>query len=161
DRALAEIVRVLKPGGLFSTSDPITPVPLPAGLVGDERLRARCISGCQTFADYIAALANAGFGKAEVRARFPYRLLHPPEFPGLELPVMLESIEVAAHKVPDGSDGPAVFTGRTATYAGPDETWADGQGNVLRRGMPMPVSDAAAERLTKRKEIVLTGPTWH
>src|SRR5262249_63398 len=36
DRGLAEVIRVLKPGGLFSTSAPITPVPLPAALVGDE-----------------------------------------------------------------------------------------------------------------------------
>src|SRR5207248_2666487 len=29
DRALAETVRILKVGGLFTTSDPISPVPLP------------------------------------------------------------------------------------------------------------------------------------
>jgi SAM-dependent methyltransferase len=161
DRALAEIVRVLKPGGLFSTSDPITPLPLPASLVGDERLRARCLSGCQMFADYIAALTGAGFGKVEVRARFPYRLLHPHEFPELEIPVVLESVEVAAYKVPEGPDGPAVFTGCTATYAGPEETFDDGRGHSLRRGIPMPVSDAAAERLAKCREIIVTGPTWH
>jgi len=161
DRALAEIVRVLKPGGLFATSDPITPVPLPASLVGDERLRARCLSGCQTFADYIAALTRAGLGRVEVRARFPYRLLHPSEFAELELPVMLESIEVAAYKVPEGRDGPAVFTGQTATYVGPDETFDDGTGTILRRGIPMPVSDVAAAWLGKRKELMVTGPTWH
>jgi SAM-dependent methyltransferase len=161
DRALAEIVRVLKPGGLFSTSDPITPMPLPASLVGDERLRARCLSGCLTLADYLAALTRAGFGKVEVRARFPYRLLHPIEFPELELPVMLESVEVAAYKLPAGPDGPAVFTGRTATYIGPEETFDDGAGALLRRGIPMPVSDAAADWLAKRKQIIVTGPTWH
>src|SRR4051794_4461892 len=32
EAALAEVVRVLKPGGMFATSDPITPVPLPAAL---------------------------------------------------------------------------------------------------------------------------------
>src|SRR5437870_1833571 len=63
DRALAEVVRVLKPGGMFSTSDPITPAPLPASLTGDARLRARCISGCQTLPDYLSALTNAGFGR--------------------------------------------------------------------------------------------------
>lgn len=161
DRALAEIVRVLKPGGLFATSDPITPVALPPSLVGDERLRARCLSGCQTFDDYIAALTNAGFGKVEVRARFPYRLLHPSEYPELPAPVMLESVEVVAYKVPDSADGPAVFTGRTATYGGAQETFDDGVGHTLPRGMPMPVSDAAAARLSKQPDIVVTGPTWH
>jgi ubiquinone/menaquinone biosynthesis C-methylase UbiE len=161
DRALREVFRVLKPAGLFSTSDPITPVPLPASLVGDARLRARCISGRQTLEDYLAAMTDAGFGRVEVRARFPYRYLHPSEYGELPAPVMLESIEVAAFKVPDGVDGPAIFTGRTATYAGPDERFDDGCGHTLRRGVPTPVSDAAAVRLGRKKEIFVTGPTWH
>src|SRR5262249_20750294 len=77
EHALAEVVRVLKPGGLFTTSDPITPVPLPPALTADARLRARCISGCQTLPDYLTALTNAGFGRVEVRSRVPYRYLHP------------------------------------------------------------------------------------
>ena len=78
-RALAEVVRVLKPGGLFATSDPVTPVPLPSELTSDAVARARCISGCQTLADYLAALTDAGLGRVEVRARFPYRYQHPSE----------------------------------------------------------------------------------
>ncbi len=160
DRALAEIVRVLQVGGLFSTSDPITPVPLPQELRDDARLRARCISGCQTFEDYIAAVTGGGFGHVEIRARVPYRLLLPAEYPALKAPLMLESVEVAARKVPDGPDGPEVFTGRTATYAGPDETWTDTRGHALRRGVPTPVSDAAARRLAKNPDILLTGPSY-
>src|SRR5579859_5682889 len=53
DRALNEVVRVLKLGGMFSTSDPITPVPLPASFAANERQRARCISGCLTYEQYI------------------------------------------------------------------------------------------------------------
>lgn len=159
-RALAEVIRVLQPGGRFSTSDPITPVPLPESLTGDARLRARCISGCQTLEGYLDALAGAGFGKIEVRARFPYRYLHPSEYPELAQPVMLESVEVAAWKLPDGPDGPAIFTGRTATYAGPADSF-DADGYRLRRGIPTPVSDAAARRLAACPDIVLTGPTWH
>jgi ubiquinone/menaquinone biosynthesis C-methylase UbiE len=160
DRALAEVVRVLKPGGVFSTSDPVTTSPLPPSLTGDARLRARCLSGCQTLTDYLAALVNAGFGRVDVRAKFPYRYLSPVEFPELPAGVMLESVEVAAYKVPDGPDGPMINTGRTATYVGPEEVFPDGMGNTLQRGVPVPVSDAAAARLAKLPHIVVTGPIY-
>jgi SAM-dependent methyltransferase len=161
DRALAEVVRVLKPAGRFATSDPITPVPLPATLAADDRLRARCISGCRTLDEYLGALTGAGLGRVEVRARFPYRYLHPSEYPELVEPIMLESVEVVAYKVPDGPDGPAIFTGRTATYAGPEPNFDDGVGHTLRRGVPVSVSDAAAKRLARQPGVVLTGPTYH
>jgi SAM-dependent methyltransferase len=161
ERALAEVVRVLRPGGKFCTSDPVTPVPLPPALADDATLRARCISGCQTLPDYLAALSGAGLNRVEVRARQPYRYLHPREYPALAGPVMLESMEVAAYKVPPGEDGPEVFTGRTATYAGPRDTFADGRGHVLRRGIPVPVSDAAAARLGRYPDVVITAPTYH
>jgi hypothetical protein len=74
---------------------------------------------------------------------------------------MLESVEVVAHKLPAGEDGPDIFTGRTATYAGPHALFDDGRGHVLRRGIPVPVSDAAALRLGGNLDIVLTGPTYH
>lgn len=161
DRALSEVVRVLKVGGLFATSDPITPVPLPPSLTADTRLRARCISGCRTFSEYMSALTNAGLNRVEVRARFPYRYLHPSEYPDLPTPVMLESIEVAAYKVPAGPDGPAIFTGRTATYAGPAASLDDGCGHLMRRGVPIAVSDAAAEHLGNLPQVVVTRPTFH
>jgi hypothetical protein len=73
---------------------------------------------------------------------------------------MLESVEIVAVKAPDGPDGPEVFTGRTATYAGPEAQGNDGAGHVLPRGVPLAVSDAAAERLARRADIVVTGPTY-
>jgi SAM-dependent methyltransferase len=160
-RALAEVVRVLKPGGKFCTSDPITPVPLPAALAADATLRARCISGCQMLEAYLEALTAAGLGRVEVRSRSPYRYLSPIEYPTLAAPVMLESVEVVAYKVPAGEDGPQVFTGRTATYAGAAETFDDGRGHVLRRGIPAAVSDVAAERLRRHPDVVVTPPTYH
>jgi SAM-dependent methyltransferase len=159
--ALGEVLRVLRPGGFLAMSDPITPVPLPAAFRADEVARARCLSGCLTIDVYLAALGLAGFGRIEVRARFPYRLVTPAEYPSLDRPVLLESIEVVAYKVPDGPDGPAIFTGRTAVYGGPNETFDDGRGNVLRRGIPMPVSDAAARRLADSPAIMITPPTYH
>jgi SAM-dependent methyltransferase len=160
-QALAEVIRVLRPGGKFITSDPITPKPLPSEFAADTVQRARCLSGCQTFPDYLAALSHAGFGRVEVRARFPYRYLHPREFPALKEPVMLESIEVAAYKVPDGPDGPAIFTGRTAIYIGSNEAWEAGDGTPLPKGFPVSVSDSAAERLRRQPDFIVTAPTFH
>jgi SAM-dependent methyltransferase len=161
DLALGEIVRVLRPGGFFASSDPVAPVELPMAFRADDVARARCLSGCLTFESHLGALTRAGFGRIEVRARFPYRFVTPAEYPSLDRAVLLESIEVVAYKVPDGPDGPAIFTGRTAVYGGPSETFDDGRGNVLRRGIPMPVSDAAARRLADTPAITITPPTYH
>jgi SAM-dependent methyltransferase len=160
-QALSEVVRVLRVGGRFFTSDPITPVPLPDALTSNARLRARCISGCQTFERYLELLTEAGLCRVEVRARFPYRLLCPAEYPELEGTILLESVEVAAFKVPDTDDGPAVFTGRTALYSGPEAVLDDGRGCRLLRGIPAAVSDAAARRLAKLPHVIVTPPTYH
>src|SRR5207249_4937654 len=125
ENALAEVVRVLKPGGFFGTSDPITPTPLPDAFRADAEARARCLSGCQTFDDYLAVLVRAGFGRVEVRARFPYRCVTPHEHASLKDAILLESVEVVGYKVPDGFDGPAIFTGRMAVFTGPGATFAD------------------------------------
>lgn len=161
-RALAEVFRVLKPGGFFATSDPVAPAPLPAAFRADTVARARCLSGCPTFDEYLVALTDAGFGHVEVRARFPYRLVTPMEFPTLSEAVLLESVEVVAFKVPAGPDGPRIDTGRTAIYRGPDESWSDEiSGAVLPRGIPVPISDAAARRLADDPAVLITPPTYH
>ena len=59
--ALQNVATMLKPGGFFATSDPIAPGTLPEAFRADAVARARCLSGCQTFDDYMAALAGAGF----------------------------------------------------------------------------------------------------
>jgi SAM-dependent methyltransferase len=159
-RALAEVFRVLRPGGFFATSDPIAPGPLPDAFRADPVARARCLSGCQTFEGYIDALARAGFGRIEVRARFPYRVVLPHEFPSLSAPLLLESVEVVAYKVPVSGDGPEVFTGRTAIYTGDGESFDDGQRNMLPRGIPVPVSDAVAGRLARSTDMIVTPPTY-
>jgi ubiquinone/menaquinone biosynthesis C-methylase UbiE len=161
DRALSEVVRVLKPGGLFTSSDPITPEPLPPAFAANARLRAMCLSGCQTLENYVEAFRRAGFGRVEIRDRFPYRYLSPDDFPELSNAVLLESIEVVAYKVPNGPDGTAVFTGRTATYIGSKSSYTDEHGHVIRRGLPTLISDAAAARLAQRSDMLITESTWH
>lgn len=162
DRALREARRVLKPQGRLAMSDPITPVPLPEHLVNDERLRAACLSGCQTYEDYMAAVTGAGFGAVEVRSRRPYRVLDAAGH-GLDQDIMLESIDVVAVNAPMPDDGPCVFTGKTATYTGPEDSFDDGKGHVLPKGLPQAVCDKTGAALASlgEKHLVITGSTWH
>ncbi len=162
ERALAEMHRVLKPQGRLSMSDPIAPRPLPEHLQADERLRARCISGCLTFDRYTGKIVEAGFGTVEVRSRRPYRMLGRDRY-GLEEDLLLESIEVCAIKVPIPADGPCIFTGRSAIFIGPDETFDDGNGHLLLRDVPAGVCDKTAAALSAlgRDDLIVTGPTWH
>lgn len=161
-RALTEARRALASGGRLAMSDPITPVPLPAHLTGDERLRAMCLSGCQSLESYLQAICEAGFGAIEVWARRPYRALSAEEF-RLDHPVMLESIDVVAINVPMPDDGPCVFTGRTATYLGTQQHFDDQAGHVLPKGLPQQVCDKTAKALAtlEREDLLITDSTWH
>ena len=160
--ALSEMHRVLTPHGRLVMSDPITPRPIPLDLVANEKLRAECISGCLMLEEYLDKIIGAGFGGIEIRMRKPYRMLDATSY-SLDEDLLLETIEVAAFKEPIPLDGACVWTGRTASYTGPDDFFDDGRGHILVRNMPMPVCDKTAKVLGnfKRADIVLTGPTWH
>lgn len=160
--ALGEIHRVLKRGGRFVLSDPITPEPLPRRLRQDQRLRAMCLSGAPTYEQYMQLLVDAGFGTVEVRSRQPYRVLDPDRY-GIPRPIVLESVEVAAIKDPVPPDGPCIFTGSTATYVGQEEDFDDGAGHRLQRDLPAQVCDKTAANLRSldRDDIVVTDPTYH
>ncbi|MBX2799909.1 MAG: arsenosugar biosynthesis arsenite methyltransferase ArsM [Myxococcales bacterium] len=162
DRALAEAHRVLRPEGALSLSDPITPRPIPDHLRDDDRLRAMCLSGALTLEDYLARIVAAGFGTIEVRGRRPYRLLDQRRF-GLQDHLLLESIEVVAYKTPVPSDGPCIFTGRTAIWFGEAHSFDDGKGHVLRRDVPVGVCDKTADQLAclSLAQLMVTDSTWH
>lgn len=161
ERALGEMYRVLRPHGRFVLSDPVAPHALPEHLQNDDRLRAMCLSGSITYEQYVAMLVQAGFGTLEVRARRPYRVLDPQRF-GVERPILLESLEVAAIKDPVPSDGPCVFTGRCAVYFGPEEQFDDRKGHLMLRDMPLAVCDktAAALQQLERADLLVTPSTW-
>jgi SAM-dependent methyltransferase len=63
--ALAEIFRVLKPGGRLA-SDITLKKPLPPELAGDVTAWVSCIAGAVTIETYAQALAAAGFRNADV-----------------------------------------------------------------------------------------------
>ena len=82
---------------------------------------------------------------------------------GLDQNILLESVEVAAFKTEIPIDGPCIFTGRTATYTGPGETFNDSQGHILTKNLPLAVCDKTARALASlgRGDIVVTESTWH
>jgi len=162
DVALAEVARVLKPGGRLVLSDPICEQPMPQGLRDDERLRAECLSGALPLAQYLDHIVRAGFGTVEIRSRRPYRVLDRARF-AVDTDLLLESVEVVAVKGPVPADGPCVFAGETVIYVGRDETFDDGRGHRVLRDVPLGVcrKTAAALRALGRSDLIVTAPTWH
>jgi SAM-dependent methyltransferase len=160
-KALAEMYRVLKPGGRLVLSDPISQVPMPDSLSQDETLRALCLSGCLSLEHYLKLITDAGFGTVEVRARRPYRILDPRHY-NTETQIMIESVEVCAIKDPIPADGPCIFTGKSAVYYGEDKYLDDKKGHVLYNNQPLAVCDKTAGALASlnRDDIFISESTW-
>lgn len=161
-KALKEMYRVLKPQGRLVMSDPTCEQEMNDELRNDERLRALCLSGSLTIKDYVKALTDAGFGTIEIRARKPYRILDPKNYPTEEL-IYIESIEVAAIKDPMPEDGPCIFTGKAAIYYGDQDHFDDKKGHVLVKNQPLAICDKTAGALADlgRDDIFISESTWH
>ena len=161
-KAIAEMYRVLKPHGRLVMSDPTCEQPMNDELRNDERLRALCLSGSLPINEYVKALTDAGFGTIEIRARKPYRILDPKNYPTEEL-IYIESIEVAAIKDPMPEDGPCVFTGKAAIYYGDKDYFDDGAGHTLLKNQPLAICDktALALKSLKRDDIYISDATFH
>ncbi|PQJ77311.1 arsenosugar biosynthesis arsenite methyltransferase ArsM [Polaribacter glomeratus] len=161
-KAIAEMYRVLKPLGKLVMSDPTCEQEMNEELRNDDRLRALCLSGSLSIANYVKALTDAGFGTIEIRARKPYRILDPKSYPTDEL-IYIESIEVAAIKDPMPEDGPCIFTGKAAIYYGEDAFFDDGKGHTLLKNQPLAICDKTAAALESlgRDDIFFSASTFH
>lgn len=159
-RALGEVARVLRPGGRLVMSDPIAPHAIPRHLADDERLRAMCLSGAQTWDGYVDALAAAGFRRVEVRARRPYRTLSAADY-GLAGDITLDSYDTVSFKAEDARAPLHVSTGRRAVYAGMFP-FLEHDGVRYARNKPVAVSEQTAEALQRVApgEVHITAPTW-
>lgn len=160
--ALRQMRRTLHRGGKLVLSDPVAPEPLPRHLREDDRLRAMCLSGAQTYDRYLELLVEVGFGTIEVRSRQPYRVLDSRRY-GIDRPLVLDSVEIAAINNPVPSDGACIFTGRHAIYTGEQESFDDGAGHLLQRDMPLQVCDKTARNLEAlgHPDLTVTGSTYH
>jgi SAM-dependent methyltransferase len=159
--ALKEIYRVLKPHGRLVLSDPICAQAMPESLRNDEHLRALCLSGALPLQQYLDLITDCGFGTVEVRAKRPYRILSPEHYATDEL-IYIESVEVCAIKDPMPSDGPCIFTGKTAIYYGSETHFDDDKGHVLLPNQPMPVCDKTANALATlgRNDLYISDATY-
>lgn len=161
-KAIEEMYRVLKPHGRLVMSDPTCEQEMNETLRNDDRLRALCLSGSLPIKDYVKALTDVGFGTIEIRARKPYRILDPGNYPTEEL-IYIESIEVAAIKDPMPEDGPCVFTGKAAIYYGKEDYFDDKKGHVLVKNQPLAICDKTAGALKSlgRDDIFVSESTYH
>ena len=127
-----------------------------------RQLRALCLSGSLPIAEYVKALTDAGFGTIEIRARKPYRILDPKNYPTEDL-IYIESIEVAAIKDPMPADGPCIFTGKAAIYYGDQDYFDDKLGHVLLKNQPLAICDktAGALKSLNRDDIFISESTYH
>jgi len=161
-QALKEMYRVLKPHGRLVLSDPVCDQTMPDNLKKDENLRALCLSGALPLQDYIKMITDIGFGTVEIRAKRPYRILDTKHYDTPEN-IFIESVEVCAIKDPMPTDGPCVFTGKTAIYFGDDEYFDDQKGHVLMPNQPLSVCDKTARALNdlNRNDIFISDSTFH
>ncbi len=159
--ALEEMYRVLKPRGRLVMSDPTCEQEMSEELRDDERLRAMCLTGSIPLKDYIKMITDVGFGTVEVRAKRVYRVLSPNHYPTDGL-IFIESVEVCAIKDPMPSDGPCVFTGKTAIYYGNEDCFDDNAGHILLTNQPLAVCDKTAGALAAlgRDDIFISDSTW-
>jgi len=161
-KAIEEMYRVLKPHGRLVMSDPICEQQMNQTLREDSRLRALCLSGSLPIAEYVKALTDVGFGTIEIRARKPYRILDPKNYPTDEL-IYIESIEVAAIKDPMPEDGPCIFTGKAAIYYGNEAYFDDKKGHILLKNQPLAICDKTAGAIANlnRDDIFISESTFH
>ena len=70
-KVIAEIARVLKPGGHFSISDIVLVGDLPNALKNDAEMYAGCVAGAIQKSEYLQFISNQGFQNIQIQKEKP------------------------------------------------------------------------------------------
>lgn len=135
---IAEIFRVLKPGGRVAISDIVSDEAVPEHLQNDPHLWSGCISGAFEEKAFIQAFLDAGFIGVSYDKwdGEPWQVVEGIEF---------RSVTLTAYKPVDTA---ALDAGQAVIYKGPFREVYDDYGRVYRRGDRVAVSARFFENLT-------------
>jgi len=73
-KVIAEIARVLKPGGHFSISDIVLMGNLPSALKNDAEMYAGCVAGAIQKSEYLELIENQGFQNIQIQKEKPINI---------------------------------------------------------------------------------------
>jgi SAM-dependent methyltransferase len=73
-KVIAEIARVLKPGGHFSISDIVLVGDLPSALKNDAEMYAGCVAGAIQKSDYLQLITDQGFQNTQIQKEKPIHI---------------------------------------------------------------------------------------
>lgn len=126
-RAIAEIFRVLKPGGRVQIADIVIHRPITPDCLGDPKLWAECVVGATVDDDYLDMFRDAGFEDVEVLRGYDYF-----EFsPSAETREIAESFGARAIEIRMRGGRPVPMAGRLLRRADPRRLLRQ----VQRRGL--------------------------
>jgi len=137
-KLIAEIHRVLRPGGRIALSDIVSDEEIPQHLRDDPTLWSGCISGAFQEAELLYELEKAGFFGVEIDkwGEEPWQTVEGIEF---------RSVTITAKK---GVESPCYEANQAVIYRGPFKQVEDDDGHVLRRGERVAVCDKTFKLLT-------------